>query len=190
MKAANNEHALAGRNTLHPHIGRFSSYIPNIGSFLLALLAGILLFHESIIIGSISTIIDLGVDAQRARLIAVFFMTTGVALVGAAGGKRKLGAILGAGFVFCTGYLVGFIQLELQPAYDPLGKVELLNGGALVHTAVIMIAVALLGFFLGPPVGADPGGSLPDALFVLRLCIRLHHTAHTPQANTPAHKTT
>ncbi len=184
MKAANNENALAGRNTLHPHIGRFSSYIPNIGSFLLALLAGILLFHESIIIGPISTIIDLGVDAQRARLIAVLFMTTGVALVGAAGGKRKLGAILGAGLVFCTGYLVGFIQLELQPAYDPLGNVELLNGGALVHTAFVMIAVALLGAFVGAAVGVALGEVLLDPVYGLVRFIRQHYTRNAHDANT------
>src|SRR5712691_9464958 len=89
----------------------------------------------------------LGIDEQRARLIAALLMSTGAALIGAAGGRRKLGAILGAGIVFCIGYLVGFIQHELQPTYDPLGNVELLNGGALVHTAFVMIALALLGAF-------------------------------------------
>src|SRR5260221_3229044 len=113
MKAANNENTLAGRNTLHPHIGRFSSYIPNIGSFLLALLAGILLFHESIIIGPISTIIDLGVHAQRARLIAVCFMSTGAALVGPPGGKCKLGPSLRAGFALLSSSSYAFIHLSL-----------------------------------------------------------------------------
>src|SRR2546428_236009 len=147
MKTANNENESAGRNTLHLYMQRFSPFIPNIGSFLLTLLAGILIFQESIIIGPISAIINLGIDEQRARLIAALLMTTGAALIGAAGGRRKLGAMLGAGIVFCIGYLVGFVQLELQPAYDPLGNVELLNGGALVQTAFVMIALALLGAF-------------------------------------------
>src|SRR5260221_13992166 len=103
MKTANIKNALAGRKIemrsapLRPYMQRFSSFIPNIGSFLLTLLAGLLLFHESIIIGPISAIIDLGVDEQRARLIAALLMTTAAALIGAAGGRRKLGAVFGAG---------------------------------------------------------------------------------------------
>src|SRR5947209_18325231 len=120
---------------------RFSLFIPHTGSFLLALFAGILLFQQSLITGPISTIINLGVDEQRAQLIAALIMTTGAALVGAAGGQRKLGAILGAGLVFSTSYLIGFIQHELQPAYDLLGNVELLNRAALLHTACVMIAL-------------------------------------------------
>lgn len=178
---ANNKNALGECNKLHRYVQRF---FPNAGSFLLTLLAGILLFHESIIIGPISTIIDLGVDEQRARLIAALFMTTGAALVGAAGGRRKSGAILGAGFVFCIGYLAGFIRLELQPAYDSLGNVELLDGGALVHTAFVMIAVALLGAFVGAAVGIALGEVLLDPVYGLVRFIRQRYTRNAHDANT------
>ncbi|MDQ6660812.1 MAG: hypothetical protein M3Z24_07595, partial [Chloroflexota bacterium] len=140
MKTAHNENMGARRTALHLYTQRFSPFIPNISSFLLALLTGILLFREAIIIGPISTIINLGIDEQRARLMATLFMTAAAALVGAAGGKRKPGAILGAGCVFCFSYLMSFIQHELQPAYDPLGNMEPLNSWALIHTAFIMVA--------------------------------------------------
>ena len=178
---ANNKNALGECNKLHRYVQRF---FPNAGSFLLTLLAGILLFHESIIIGPISTIIDLGVDEQRARLIAGLFMTMGAALIGATGGRRKSGAILGAGFVFSIGYLAGFIQLELQPAYDSLGNVELLDGGALVHTAFVMIAVALLGAFVGAAVGVALGEVLLDPVYGLVRFIRQRYTRNAHDANT------
>ena len=184
MKTTNNENALAGRNTLPSYIRRFSSFIPNAGSFLLTLLAGVLLFHESIIIGPISTIIDLGIDEQRAQLIAALLMTTGAALIGAAGGKRKSGAVLGAGFAFCPGYLAGFIQQELQPAYDPLGNIEPLNSGALVHTAFVMIALALLCAFVGAAIGIALSEVLLDPLYDLVRFVRQRYACNAHGGNT------
>ena len=184
MKTVHSKHIPGGRDNLSPYGQRLSSLIPNVGSCLLALLAGVLLFHESIIIGLISTIIDLGVDEQRAQMIAALIMTMGAALIGAVGGRRKLGAILGAGYVFCFDYLVGFIQREHQPAYDPLGNVELLNGGALVHTAFVMIALALLGAFAGAAVGVALGEVLLDPVYGFVRFIRQHFTRNVHNANT------
>jgi enterochelin esterase-like enzyme len=184
MKTANNQDVLAEHNTSLSYMQRFSSFIPNIGSFLLTLLAGLLLFHESIIIGPISAIIDLGVDEQRAQLIAALLMTTAAALIGAAGGRRKLGAILGAGFVFCIGYLVGFIQLELQPAYDPLGNIEPLNSGALVHTTFVMMALALLCAFVGAAIGIALSEVLLDPLYDLVRFVRQRYAHNAHRAST------
>ncbi len=142
-----------------------SSFIPQIGSCCLALLGGALLFHDSIIGGPISTIIDFGIDEQRARLIAALLMTAGVALIGAAGARRKAGAMLGASFVFVVGYLLGFLQKELQPAFDPLGHLEPLNSGALLHTAVVLVALALLSAFIGGAIGIALGEALLNPLF-------------------------
>jgi enterochelin esterase-like enzyme len=190
MKTANIKNALAGRKIemrsapLRPYMQRFSSFIPNIGSFLLTLLAGLLLFHESIIIGPISAIIDLGVDEQRAQLIAALLMTTAAALVGAAGGRRKLGAVLGAGFAFCAGYLAGFIQQELQPAYDPLGNIEPLNSGALVHTTFVMMALALLCAFVGAALGIALSEVLLDPLYGLVRFVRQRYARNAHVAST------
>src|SRR5215468_9761304 len=176
MKTIHSKYTQGGRNNLDSYLRRFFIFVPNAESFLLALLAGALLFHESIIIGPISTIINLGVDEQRAQMIAALIMTMGTALVGAAGGRRKLGAILGAGLVFCFYYLVGFIQRELQPAYDPLGNVELLNRGALVHTAFVIVALALLSAFIGSAVGVALGEVLLDPIYGFARFIRQRFT--------------
>jgi enterochelin esterase-like enzyme len=184
MKTEHNQYMPLGRNNFDPYLQRFISLIPNSDSFLLALLAGALLFHESIIIGLISTIVNLGVDEQRARLIASFIMTMGTALVGAAGGRRKLGAILGAVCVFCLDYLAGFIQREFQPAYDPLGKMELLNGGALVHTTIVIVALALLSAFIGSAVGVALGEVLLDPIHNFTRFIRQRYTPNAHYANT------
>ena len=184
MKTVRSKHMPERRDNLGPYGQRLLSLIPNVGSMLLALIGGVLLFRDSIIIGLISTIINLGVDEQRARLIASLMMTTGAALIGAAGGRRKLGAILGAGYVFCFEYLAGFIQRELQPAYDPLGNVELLNSGALFHTAFIMIALALLSGFIGAAVGIALGEVLLDPVYGFVRFIRQRYARSAYDANT------
>src|SRR5712672_1427394 len=129
MKTTDDQNALAEQKigmrssryaSLRVHMKRFSFLLPNIGSFLLTLLAGILLFQKSIIINPISTIVQLGIDEQRSQLIAALLMTTAATIIGAAGGRRKLGAVLGGGMAFCYGYLISFIQQEIQPAFDPL----------------------------------------------------------------------
>src|SRR5260370_41130183 len=94
----------------------------------------------------------MGLDLLRGKRIAALAMTGGAALLGAAWGRRKLGATLGAGVVFYFGYLSGFIQLELQPTHDPGGGLEPLNGSPLVHTSFIMLALASLAGFTGPAV--------------------------------------
>ncbi|HJT59967.1 MAG TPA: alpha/beta hydrolase-fold protein, partial [Ktedonobacteraceae bacterium] len=190
---ANKEHASTGHNDaqrfpntapLRPFIRRFSSSIPNISSFMLTLLAGILLFQAAIIIYPVSILIDLGIDEQRSQLIAALFMTAGAALIGAAGGRRKLGAMLGAGFVFCVGYLLGFIQLELQPAYDPLGNLEPLNSWALVHTVCVLVALALLCAFVGAAIGIALGEVLLHPIYDIVRFLRQHFAAkgHDEQA--------
>lgn len=132
---------------------RLSSFLPGFVSLLLALLGGVVLFNNLIISNLVSFIINVGLDPLRAQLIAALIMAAGAALLGAAGGRRKAGAMLGAGSVFGFSYLGPFIQLELQPFRDPGGNLEPLNSGVLVYTAWVMLALALLSAFIGAAVG-------------------------------------
>ena len=169
---ASNKQTAGNHKLQHLDWQRFSPFIPIIGSFLLALLVGALLFRDSVINEAVSTIILFGIDQQRALLIAALLMAAGAALVGAAVGKRKFGAILGAGFVFVLGYLIGFLQQELRPAFDPLGNLEPLNRSALVDTAIVMVALALLSAFMGAAVGIALGDVLLSPLLTSARFIR------------------
>ena len=117
-----------------------------------ALVSGILLFHPTVIENVSSAIINVGLDPLRAQLIAALFLTLSTAFLGALLGRRKLGAILGAWVVFSFGYLNGFIQLEMQPVYDPGGLLEPLDMGALIHTSITMTSLALLSAFCGAAI--------------------------------------
>lgn len=132
---------------------RFSSFLPRLLSLLSALLSGLVLFNTSIIGNLTSFIITTGLDLQRAQLIAALILTSGAALLGAAVGRRRVWAMLGAGSIFCLNYLAVFIQLELQPFYDPGGIPEPLNRSALLYTSCVMLALALLAAFIGAAVG-------------------------------------
>jgi enterochelin esterase-like enzyme len=168
----------ARHTSLRVYMKRFSPFLPNIGSFLLTLLVGILLFQESIIINPISTIVQLGIDEQRAQLIAALLMTTTAALIGALVGRRKLGAVLGGGLAFCFGYLISFIQQELQPVYDPLRNIEPLNSEALVHTSMVMIALVLLCAFVGAAIGIALGEVFLYPLYNLVRFLRQRYARH------------
>ena len=106
---------VALRKSLSACIQLFSSLLPNLLALLLALLSGILLFNTTVFSSLLSTIISVGLDSLRAQLIAALMISGGAGLIGAVGGRRKLGAILGAGVVFYFGYLAGFLQFEIQP---------------------------------------------------------------------------
>jgi len=142
-------------------------------SLLLSLLGGGLLFSAALIGSLISFIIDIGLDPLRAQLIAALIMTAGAALIGAVWGRQRPGAIVGATSVFCLSYLANFIRLEEQPTRDPAGNLEVLNTGALIHTSLIMMALALLSAFIGAAVGAALGEVLLDPPYRLpKLALR------------------
>ncbi len=136
-------------------------------SLLIAVLGGILLFGHGMIDGLITTIINVGLDPLRSQLIAALIMTAGAALIGAALGRRKSGALVGAGIIFCFAYLLGFIQSQLQPVLDPGGHPEPLNNTALLHNACIMLGIGLLSAFIGAAVGLAFGEVLLDPPFGL-----------------------
>ena len=163
------------KRPVNTYVQPFLPFLPDVAAFLLALLCGGLFFNTPIFSNLVSAIIGVGLDPLRAQLLAALLLAACVALVGAAGGsvvgaagttgagqRRIVGAILGAGVVFCFSYLIGFIQLEIQPVRDPGGNLEPLIGGALFHTSVLMLALALLGAFSGASVGAMFGGVLLD----------------------------
>ncbi len=152
-------------------------------SLSIALVCGILLFNPAVIGNASSAIIGVGLDPLRAQLIAALLLTLATAFVGAVFGRRKLGAILGAWIVFSFGYLNGFIQLEMQPTYDPGGLLEPLDMGALIHTSITMTALALLCVFSGAAIGVALSEVLLDPLYrlVQSLWFRYSHNEEETQ---------
>ncbi len=145
-------------------------------SLAIALVSGILLFNPAVIGNASSAIIDVGLDPLRAQLIAALLLTLATAFVGAVFGRRKLGAILGAWIVFSFGYLNGFIQLEMQPTYDPGRLLEPLDMGALIHTSITMTALALLCAFSGAAIGVALSEVLLDPLYRLVASLWFRYT--------------
>jgi enterochelin esterase-like enzyme len=145
-------------------------FLPALVTFLVALLSGVWLFNTTMYSGLIAAIIGVGFDLLRSQLLAALLVTAGVALIGAAAGsvvesagvgkRRIVGGIGGAGVVFYFSYLSGFIQLEMQPMRDPGGNLEPLIGSALLHTSLLMFALALLSAFIGAAVGVALGDVL------------------------------
>ena len=136
-------------------------------SLSIALVSGLVLFLPTVIGNVSSAIINVGLDPLRAQLIAALLLTLATAFLGAVFGRRKLGAILGAWIVFSFGYLNGFIQLEMQPMYDPGGLLEPLDMGALIHTSITMTSLALLSAFCGAAIGVALSEVLLDPLYRL-----------------------
>src|SRR5438270_10118432 len=134
--------------------------------------------------GLVAMIIGIGLDPLRAQLIAALLLTGWAALVGAACGRYKGGAMVGGGIAFWLGYLANFLQLEQRPVYDPAGNLEVLNEGALIHTAAVMLALGLLSGFLGAAVGVALGEVLLDPLYRL-LALIWRRLAHPGDSRTP-----
>ncbi len=162
-------------------------------SLLVALLAGVFLLGATINNNVTTFIVSTGIDQLRAQLVAALLLTAGTSLVGGFVGRRKLGASLGAMAAFLFGYLVGFIQFELQPAYDPGKHLLPLNVGAFIHTLLVMSALALLAAFIGAAIGAALSEVLIDPFVRLVRTIREQSSARTaPQQHVftaaPAHQ--
>jgi enterochelin esterase-like enzyme len=143
-------------------VHRLYRLLPLFVSFSLALLGGAWLLSKTIIDPLVSAIINVGLDPLRSQFIAALIMTMLAALIGATLGLHRLSALLGAGVAFYLNYLNGFIQLELRPVYDPGGHLEPLDMAALIHTSLVMVALALLSAFLGAATGVAAGEVLLD----------------------------
>jgi S-formylglutathione hydrolase FrmB len=130
------------------------------------IISGAILFQDNVIGRLISVIISIGLDPLRSQFIASLIMVAAVALVIAALSRHQMQAIAGAGVIFWFGFLNGFIQTQLQPAYDPGGHLEPLNNAALWHTSLLMMALALLSAFIGAAIGANMGIVLFDPLYL------------------------
>lgn len=148
-------------------------FLPVLMTLLFALAGGALLFNTGVYSSVTSGIINTGFDELRSQLLAALLLAAVAALIGAAAGsvleaaglaggwkRRLLGAILGAGVVFYFSYLAGFISLQMQPTRDPGGNLEPLIGSALLHTSLLMLALALLSAFMGASVGSALGDIL------------------------------
>lgn len=150
---------------------QWPSLLPGGVALLIALLSGIVLFNYTIFDSLLTIIVESGLDPLRAQLVVALLLTTVASLSGAMGGRRKTGAMLGSGAIFCFAYLLDFIQQELQPMRDPGGNLESLNGEALLHTSLVILALAVLAAFIGAATGAALGEVLfePPSRFVWRI---------------------
>src|SRR5579885_3337142 len=124
---------------------------------LISLFAGLLLFNTPVMGNLVTVLISFGLDPLRAQFIAALMMAAGSAFIGAVWNQRKAGAILGAAIIFSFAYLTGFVRLEMQPVRDPAGTLEPLNIAALIHTSVLIEALALLCAFIGAAIGVALG---------------------------------
>ncbi|HYK84797.1 MAG TPA: alpha/beta hydrolase-fold protein [Ktedonobacteraceae bacterium] len=150
----------------HSKVRQLLPVISFLISFFVTILCGLLL--TALITGTLTaTIGAIGLDPLRTQLLIALLFAAGSALAGTLVERRKLGAIMGAGVVFCFGYLLPFLKLEAQPVHDPGGHLEPLNTGVLIHTAFAMLALALLSAFIGAASGAALNDVVLDPLYQL-----------------------
>jgi len=124
-----------------------------------------------------AALVSLGLDPLRSQLVASLAMTMGAALAGALLGGSVSGAVMGSNIIFCFYYISSFILLELRPAYDPGGHLDALDHGMLIHTLMIMMAVAFLSAFLSAAGGNAVRKVLLDPLSQLIRLLRSFSSA-------------
>ena len=157
-------------------------------AFLLAVIAGLLLFSSSLSTDLISLFVSLGLDPLRSQLVVALILTAAAALIGALLGRRRLAALVGAFCVFLIDYLFGFISLELQPMRDPGGLLEPLNSGALVRTSLIMAALSIASAFIGMAVGINLGDVLFAPFYRLAAYAWEHMVPRIAEPSRPAQR--
>ncbi|MBX5450916.1 alpha/beta hydrolase [Thermogemmatispora sp.] len=136
------------------------AFVPPVLSFVGALLGGALLI-VGLSSGLSALLIALGLDVQRTQMVTALFCCAGAGFCGGLVGRRFIGALPASLLLFCSAYLEDFIASELQPVRDPGGQLEPLNVGALVHTVLMLLALAFLAAFAGCAIGE----ALARALF-------------------------
>jgi len=136
-------------------------------ALLLAVLGGIIFFQPTIFNGLTSIVISVGLDTLRSQLIAALILTAGSALIGAALGRHKLGAFIGASTLFCNEFLIGFFQQQRQPILDPGGHPEPLSTQALYNNSIVILGLGLLCAFIGLAVGTTLGEVVLDPPYKL-----------------------
>ncbi len=124
-------------------------------SVFIALLSGFFLFRHATYDTLSAQIINTGFDQLRSQLIAALLLVLGTAVISTMLTTYRFGSMMGTTIVFIIKYLLPFIQTELLPATDPGGNPELLNSGALVHTCLVIGALALLSAFIGSAIGLN-----------------------------------
>jgi enterochelin esterase-like enzyme len=136
-------------------------------TLLLAVLGGIILFQPTIFNGFTSIVISVGLDTLRSQLIAALILTAGSALIGAALGRHKLGAFVGASILFYNEFLIGFFKQQRQPILDPGGHPEPLSTQALYNNSIVILGLGLLCAFVGLAVGTTLGEVVLDPPYKL-----------------------
>ena len=132
------------------------------------LLGGIYFFRDSIVTPISSEIINIGLDDARSLFVTTLLLVAAAGTVGGLLGRRKSGALVGAGIVFWFGYLANFIQTETAPfTFDK--HVYPLDPQALLNTSLVMIGLALFCALIGSSLGIALAGIILDPCYELLL---------------------
>jgi enterochelin esterase-like enzyme len=149
---------------------RFQRYAPLWRVLLglgVALFVAWFFFSPPILAALTTPIVAADLDPLTTGLIVALILVTGAALVSALLSRQRLGAMLGAGIIYSLNYVLPFLHQELLPHYDPAGRLEALNTGALAHTISVLLASGLLCAFLGTAIGSALGEVLFDPFWQL-----------------------
>ncbi len=141
-------------------------------ALLAVLLSGLLLTRTAINGSLLATLAGLGLDPLRGEFAAVLLQTILVSLVAALLSRLRFTVSLAGIAFFCVCYLADFLGDVTQPLHDPGGLLEPLDKLALLHTVLMMLALATLGSCIGIALGRGLAHVLVDPVFSLLSYLR------------------
>ncbi|HTK07991.1 MAG TPA: alpha/beta hydrolase-fold protein [Ktedonobacteraceae bacterium] len=120
---------------------------------LVVLVSGFLSTHTAINGTLLTTLVGFGLDPQRANFVTSLLLTILVSLVGATLSRRWMVVMMGGVVFFSVHYLAHFLTTAMLPMRDPGGLLEPLDALALLHTSLMMFALAILASCIGVALG-------------------------------------
>jgi enterochelin esterase-like enzyme len=130
--------------------------------------------------GALLTIlVSFGLDPQRGSFVSALLLTIVVCLAGALLTRLWAMLVLGGLLFFVASYFSVFLIAALQPVYTPGGLLEPLDALALLHTSLMMLALAILACGIGIALGHGVARVLIDP--VARLFVFSYRRWRRPQ---------
>ncbi|HEY4383279.1 MAG TPA: hypothetical protein VGN34_02220, partial [Ktedonobacteraceae bacterium] len=147
---------------------------------LVVLVSGFLSTHTAINGTLLATLVGFGLDPQRANFVTSLLLTILVSLVGAMLSRRWIVVMMGGVVFFSVHYFAHFLTAAMLPMRDPGGLLEPLDSLALLHTSLMMFALAILASCIGIALGRGLAYTLVDPL--THLFAFLYQQRRTQQA--------